>query len=256
MQQSPLGTDPSAHPTARGLDAKARRLSSQADRGDGLGSIARIPQTDEIAALKRELEQKGVQYCLPAYVDIHGIPKSKSVPISHFERAMRGSELFTGAALDGLGQDTHDDELALHPDPRAVTQLPWRPNVAWMPGNLRLHGEPWPMCSRTVLQRQTRPRREPRTAIQSRHRMRVLPRPRGRKRVIAGQSEDGHAQGRLRRPRPAREHGLARRGHRLHEQARLERPLLRSRGCQQPVRDRFRICGLPSRRPIVTSCSG
>lgn len=109
---------------------------------------------EEIAALKRELEQKGVQYCLPAYVDIHGIPKSKSVPISHFERAMRGSELFTGAALDGLGQDVHDDELALHPDPRAVTQLPWRPKVAWMPGNLRLHGEPWPMCSRTVLQRQ------------------------------------------------------------------------------------------------------
>ena len=100
------------------------------------------------------LEQNGVQYCLPAYVDIHGIPKSKSVPISHFERAMRGSELFTGAALDGLGQDTHDDELALYPDPRAVTQLPWRPKVAWMPGNLRLHGEPWPMCSRTVLQRQ------------------------------------------------------------------------------------------------------
>jgi glutamine synthetase len=108
----------------------------------------------DLLALKRALEEKGVQYCLPAYVDIHGIPKSKSVPISHFERAMRGSELFTGAALEGLGQDTHDDELALHPDPAAVTQLPWRPNVAWMPGNLRLHGRPWPMCSRTVLQRQ------------------------------------------------------------------------------------------------------
>jgi glutamine synthetase len=108
----------------------------------------------DIAALKTELERNGVQYCLPAYVDVHGIPKSKSVPIAHFERAMRGSELFTGAALDGLGQDTHDDELALHPDPAAVTQLPWRPTVAWMPGNLRLHGEPWSMCSRTVLQHQ------------------------------------------------------------------------------------------------------
>jgi glutamine synthetase len=95
-----------------------------------------------------------VRYCLPAYVDIHGVLKSKSVPIAHFERAMRGSELFTGAALEGLGQDTHDDELALHPDPGAVTQLPWRTTVAWMPGNLRLHGKPWPMCSRTVLQQQ------------------------------------------------------------------------------------------------------
>ena len=68
---------------------------------------------------------KGVEYCLPFYVDVHGIPKTKSVPVSHFDRMMRGSELFTGAALDGLGQGPHDDELAVMPDPDAVTQLPW-----------------------------------------------------------------------------------------------------------------------------------
>jgi glutamine synthetase len=131
-----------------------RNAGAQAIPETTSGWARSVPGDEEIAALKRELEQNGVQYCLPAYVDIHGIPKSKSVPLSHFERAMRGSELFTGAALDGLGQDTHDDELALFPDPGAITQLPWRPKVAWMPGNLRLHGEPWPMCSRTVLQRQ------------------------------------------------------------------------------------------------------
>jgi glutamine synthetase len=108
----------------------------------------------EPTALKAELQAKGVKYCLPAYVDIHGVPKCKSVPIAHFERAMRGSELFTGAALEGLGQDTHDDELSVHPDPAAVTQLPWQPTVAWMPGNLKFHGQPWPMCARTVLQQQ------------------------------------------------------------------------------------------------------
>src|SRR3954465_9701493 len=97
----------------------------------------------DLAALKAKLKSQGVEYCLPAYVDIHGIPKCKAVPISHFERAMRGSELFTGAALEGLGQETHEDELAVHPDPHAVTQLPWRPNVAWMPGNLKLHDDPW-----------------------------------------------------------------------------------------------------------------
>lgn len=108
----------------------------------------------ELNRVKAELEAKGVKYCLPAYVDIHGIPKCKAVPINHFDRAVRGSELFTGAALEGLGQDTHHDELALHPDLNAITQLPWRPDVAWLPGNLKLHGEAWPMCSRTVLQQQ------------------------------------------------------------------------------------------------------
>jgi glutamine synthetase len=107
-----------------------------------------------ITALKRRLEESGVKYCLASYVDAHGIPKAKSVPLAHFERMMRGSELFTGAALDGLGQGPQDDELAIHPDPRAVTILPWRSEVAWAPGNLYYHDEPWPMCARNVLQRQ------------------------------------------------------------------------------------------------------
>jgi len=113
-------------------------------------------KTDEAAwsQTREDLTQKGVKYCFSSYVDAHGIPKGKTVPIHHFERMMRGSELFTGAALDGLGQGPHDDELAIHPDPKAVVQLPWRPEIAWAPGNLKYHNEPWPMCSRTVLARQ------------------------------------------------------------------------------------------------------
>ncbi|WP_439544088.1 type III glutamate--ammonia ligase [Hyphomicrobium sp.] len=102
----------------------------------------------------QSLIDKGVEYCMPCYVDVHGIPKTKVVPISHFDRMMRGSELFTGAALDGLGQGPHDDELAVIPDPDAVVQLPWRPNVALIPGQLSYHNQPWPMCSRSILARQ------------------------------------------------------------------------------------------------------
>lgn len=102
----------------------------------------------------RSLMAKGVEYCMPFYVDVHGIPKTKTVPIDHFDRMMRGSELFTGAALDGLGQGPHDDELAILPDPTTVMQLPWRPNVALVPGQLTYHEEPYPMCSRTILARQ------------------------------------------------------------------------------------------------------
>lgn len=111
-------------------------------------------QGETIQQLKKSLVERGVKYCLASYVDAHGISKAKTVPIEHFERMMRGSELFTGAALDGLGQGPQDDELAIHPDPEAVTVLPWRPQVAWAPGNLLYHDTPWPMCSRTVLQRQ------------------------------------------------------------------------------------------------------
>ena len=100
---------------------------------------------------KADFIKKGVKYCFSSYVDVHGIPKGKAVPIDHYERMMRGSELFTGAALDGLGQGPNDDELAIHPDINAVTQLPWRPEMVWAPGNLKYHDDPWHMCSRTLL---------------------------------------------------------------------------------------------------------
>ena len=111
-------------------------------------------EIQDINQIEKHLKSQQVEYCLASYVDIHGIPKAKSVPVDHFNRMMRGSELFTGAALDGLGQGPQDDELALFPDPNAITVLPWKTNVAWAPGNLKFHEDPWPMCSRTILTNQ------------------------------------------------------------------------------------------------------
>ena len=73
---------------------------------------------------------------MATYADGHGIAKCKTVPLDHFHAMMHGSELFTGAALDMLGQSPADDELAVWPDPDAIVQLPWRPSVAFAPGNL------------------------------------------------------------------------------------------------------------------------
>src|SRR3954454_1997053 len=109
---------------------------------------------DEIQRTQSALRDAGVEYCLSAYVDVHGVPKAKAVPLEHFARMAAGSELFTGAAIDGLGQTPADDELSLRPDLGALTILPWQPNVAWAPGYLHLHGEPYPMCSRGILRRQ------------------------------------------------------------------------------------------------------
>ena len=107
----------------------------------------------EYAEKREELRARGVRYCLAAYTDAHGVGKAKCVPIDHFSGMMRGSELFTGAALDGLGQEPSDDELSVRPDLERIVQLPWRPEFAWAPGYLYYHGEPWPMCGRVVLQR-------------------------------------------------------------------------------------------------------
>ena len=41
----------------------------------------------QIAEIKQALMAKGVEYCMGAYVDIHGVPKGKVVPIGHLDGA-------------------------------------------------------------------------------------------------------------------------------------------------------------------------
>jgi glutamine synthetase len=109
--------------------------------------------TPELQALKASLESQGVKYALASFVDIHGMCKAKSVPLSHLGQMMAGSELFTGAALDGVPQDISDEEVAAHPDPNSVTILPWKPEVAWFASDLYLQGKPFEACCRGILKR-------------------------------------------------------------------------------------------------------
>jgi glutamine synthetase len=107
----------------------------------------------EIHRIQSELKAKGVKYCLGSYVDIHGVPKGKFVPIEHFLHFAHGSELYTGYALDGLGQRPNDDEISSVPDLDAITILPWRPEVAWMPADNAFHGRPYEINTRVALKK-------------------------------------------------------------------------------------------------------
>jgi glutamine synthetase len=107
----------------------------------------------DLSAQKEALRNRGIRYCVGAYVDIHGNPKAKCVPIDHFEHMMHGSELFTGYALDGLGQAPNDDEISSMPDVERMIQLPWQPDIAWMPADNYFHGEPYPLNTRVALKR-------------------------------------------------------------------------------------------------------
>ena len=107
-----------------------------------------------IIEIRDDLKAKGVKYCVGAYVDIHGVPKGKVVPIDHFLDFARGSELYTGYALDGLGQSPNDDEIASLPDLDHITILPWNSEVAWMPADNTFKGEPYEINTRVALKKQ------------------------------------------------------------------------------------------------------
>jgi glutamine synthetase len=106
--------------------------------------------TSDLTSFKEKLVAQGVKYCLGAYVDIHGVPKGKVVPVSHFEDFAQGSELYTGYALDGLGQSPNDDEIASLPDLDRMVVLPWNPEVAWFPADNTFHGKPYPINTRVA----------------------------------------------------------------------------------------------------------
>jgi glutamine synthetase len=112
-------------------------------------SVAAASGADAIA-----LSAAGVRYCAASYVDMHGISKTKMVPIAHHAQMLEGSELFTGAAMDGVPQSVHDEEVAAVPDPASCSILPWKPEIAWFASDLRYKGAPFEACSRNILKRQ------------------------------------------------------------------------------------------------------
>ena len=111
---------------------------------------AKAPSRDKLHDM---LSKRGVKFMIPSYVDMHGVSKSKMVPLAHLRQMMNGSELFTGAALDGVPQEVHDEEVSSHPDPSSCMILPWRREVAWFAGDLWCEGKPFEACSRNILKR-------------------------------------------------------------------------------------------------------
>jgi glutamine synthetase len=116
-------------------------------------------QTSSVASAARDVADKlaaqGVKYAAISFVDMHGKPKSKMVPLGHLAQAALGSEMFTGAALDGVPQDVNDDEVAPHPDLDNPIVMPFNREVAWFPGDLWVGDTPFDACSRQILKRQT-----------------------------------------------------------------------------------------------------
>lgn len=108
---------------------------------------------EQIQAVQERLRQQGVKYCIGAYVDIHGVPKAKVVPLDHLPQMAAGSERYTGYALDGLGQAPSDDEITSVPDLERAIQLPWEPKLAWMPADNGFRGEPYPLNTRVALKK-------------------------------------------------------------------------------------------------------
>ena len=108
-----------------------------------------------LTGLRERLAAEGVKYLFGAFVDIHGVAKSKAVPLTHLEDYAEGSERYTVGALEGMGElGPNEDECLGIPDLGRITVLPWDKRYAMAPADLRFEGAPYSHDSRHVLKAQ------------------------------------------------------------------------------------------------------
>ncbi|MGA2402832.1 MAG: glutamine synthetase, partial [Syntrophobacteraceae bacterium] len=108
------------------------------------------------ASVKKKMKEDGIEFILAQFVDIHGSPKVKQVPVECFDDIVEDGAGFAGAAVWGVGQGPHNHDLMARADVDTYQQLPWKENVALFSSNLYVDGEPHPYCPRGNLLRITK----------------------------------------------------------------------------------------------------
>ncbi len=93
-----------------------------------------------------------VKYFLFNFTDLRGVQRSKLVPASAVGAMERDGAGFAGFAAYLDMTPAHPDMFAV-PDIESVTQLPWKPEVAWIACDLMMENKPVEQAPRNVLKK-------------------------------------------------------------------------------------------------------
>ena len=85
--------------------------------------------------LARVAKDKGIKYFLISFVDLFGVLRSKLVPARAIGDMQKEGAGFAGFAAWLDMTPAHPDMFSI-PDPTSLVQLPWKPEVARMAGDL------------------------------------------------------------------------------------------------------------------------
>ena len=100
--------------------------------------------------LRKFAEDKNVKYFMISYTDLFGGQRAKLVPTQAINEMQYEGAGFAGFSTYLDLTPAHPDMLAI-PDTNAVIQLPWKRDVAWVPGNLMMNGATVNQAPRNVL---------------------------------------------------------------------------------------------------------
>jgi glutamine synthetase len=103
---------------------------------------------------KHFLEQHDVRYVLAQFVNIHGVSKTKAVPVEHFETVVTDGAGFAAFAVGGLGLGPETPDYMAVGDLSTLTLVPWMPGYARIVCEGHMRGDPWHYDPRVLLKKQ------------------------------------------------------------------------------------------------------
>jgi glutamine synthetase len=93
----------------------------------------------------------GVEFFFAMFVDMHGKPCAKMIPVEALDVLLGGGAGFAGFAAGPMGQSPADPDMIAVPDPASYTVAPWQPELAVLQCDIHVDGEPWPYAPRLIL---------------------------------------------------------------------------------------------------------
>ena len=103
--------------------------------------------------LSKVATERGIKYFLISFVDLFGSLRSKLVPARAIADMQKDGAGFAGFAA-WLDMTPADSDMFSIPDPDSLIQLPWKPEVGWLAGDLAMDGKPVEASPRVVLKQQ------------------------------------------------------------------------------------------------------
>ena len=103
--------------------------------------------------LSKVATERGIKYFLISFVDLFGSLRSKLVPARAIADMQKNGAGFAGFAA-WLDMTPADSDMFSIPDPDSLIQLPWKPEVGWLAGDLAMDGKPVEASPRGALKQQ------------------------------------------------------------------------------------------------------
>ena len=97
-------------------------------------------------------ETTGMDYYLFSFTDLFGVVRSKLVPASALDDVVKEGAGFAGFAAH-LDMTPADPDMSAMPDMTRMLQLPWKPELAWIPCDLHMNGKIVDQAPRATLKR-------------------------------------------------------------------------------------------------------